>query len=125
MFDFLPKETILEWSKSKEFKNDKIYMKKKLNFVLGREENKKRFSTGYQLSLLFPYCFQKASFRQSLKVVIEWINPFQNKPWFTCLQYKSFENTVGKGEIACKNQFLLLPQCFLPIWRTFCHFHQI
>ena len=29
------------------------------------------------------------------------INPFQNKSWFfTCLQYKSFENTVGKGEIA-------------------------
>ena len=28
------------------------------------------------------------------------INPFQNKPWFLWLQYKSFENTVGKGEIA-------------------------
>ena len=24
-----------------------------------------------------------------------------------CLQYKSFENTVGKGEIACNKQFLL------------------
>ena len=42
-----------------------------------------------------------------------------------CLQYKSFENTEGKGEIACNEQFLLFPQCFLPIWRTFCHFHQI
>ena len=29
-----------------------------------------------------------------------------------CLQYKSFENTVGKGEIACKEQFLLFLQCF-------------
>ena len=28
---------------------------------------------------------------------------------FTCLQYKSFENTVGKGEIARKEQFLLFP----------------
>ena len=34
---------------------------------------------------------------------------------FMCLQYKSFENTAGKGEIAHNEQFLLLPQCFLPI----------
>ena len=26
-----------------------------------------------------------------------------------------FENTVGKGEIARNEQFLLFPQCFLPI----------
>ena len=32
---------------------------------------------------------------------------------FTCLQYKPFENTVGKGDIACNKQFLLFPQCFL------------
>ena len=31
---------------------------------------------------------------------------------FTRLQYKSFKNTVGKGEIALKEQFLLFPQCF-------------
>ena len=42
-----------------------------------------------------------------------------------CLQSKSFENTEGKGEIARNEQFLLFPQCFLPVWRTFCHFHQI
>ena len=28
---------------------------------------------------------------------------------FMCLQYKSFENTVGKGEIAPNEQFLLFP----------------
>ena len=31
------------------------------------------------------------------------INPFPNKPWFLqfkCLLYKSFENTIGKREIA-------------------------
>ena len=44
---------------------------------------------------------------------------------FTCLQYKSFENTVGKGEIAHNKKFLLFPHCFLPVWRTFCHFHQM
>ena len=38
---------------------------------------------------------------------------------FTCLLYKSFENTVGKGEIAHNEQFFLFPQCFLPICRTF------
>ena len=29
------------------------------------------------------------------------------------LQHKSFEKTVGKGEIARNEQFLLFPQCFL------------
>ena len=28
-------------------------------------------------------------------------------------QLTSFENIVGKGEIACYEQFLLVPQCFL------------
>ena len=37
---------------------------------------------------------------------------------FMCLHYKSSENTVRKGEIARREQFLLFPQCFLPIWRT-------
>ena len=31
----------------------------------------------------------------------------------TCLLYMPFENTVGKGEIARNEQFLLFPQCFL------------
>ena len=34
---------------------------------------------------------------------------------FTCLQYKSFENTVGKGEIARNEQFLPFPHCFLTV----------
>ena len=42
---------------------------------------------------------------------------------FTCLQYKSFEITVGKGEIACNEQFLLFPQHSLPFWRPLCIFH--
>ena len=39
--------------------------------------------------------------------------------FFMCLQYMSFENTAGNEEIAHNEQFLLFPQCFLPIWRTF------
>ena len=51
------------------------------------------------------------------------LNPFPKQALvFTCLQYKCFENTVGRGEIARNEQFLLFPQCFLPEWRAFCHF---
>ena len=38
---------------------------------------------------------------------------------------RPFENTVRKGEIACYEKFLLFPQCFLPVWITFCYFRQI
>ena len=38
---------------------------------------------------------------------------------FTCLQDWSFENTAGKGEIACNEQFLLFRQCFLPVLENF------
>ena len=34
---------------------------------------------------------------------------------FTCLQYKPFENSVGKGEIARHEQFHLFSQGFLPM----------
>ena len=51
---------------------------------------------------------------------------------FTCLQYKSFENNVGKGEIdggkdeiAPNKHFFLFPQCFLPVLITFHHFNKI
>ena len=50
-------------------------------------------------------------------------NPFPKKPWvFTCLQYNCFENTVGKGEIAHNEHFLLFPECFQPVRETFCYF---
>ena len=44
---------------------------------------------------------------------------------FMRLQYKPFENTVEKGEIARNKQFLRFLQRFLHIWRNFSHFHQI
>ena len=49
----------------------------------------------------------------------------QTSPFYMLLLYKSFENTVGKGEIARNEQFLLFLQCFLPSWKTFSHFHQL
>ena len=35
--------------------------------------------------------------------------------FYVSAEYKSFENTVGKGEIARNEQFLPFPQCFLPV----------
>ena len=40
--------------------------------------------------------------------------PQENKkmPYFDALKIYSVENIVGKGEIACYEQFLLFLQCF-------------
>ena len=59
--------------------------------------------------------------KTDIGIVMIGLNLSQTSPGF----HKSFENTVGKGEVARNEQFLLFPQCFLPIWRTFCHFYQI
>ena len=49
-------------------------------------------------------------------VVTFYVNPFQNKPWFLLVCSKRLlKNTVGKGEIAHNEQFLLFSQCFLPV----------
>ena len=54
------------------------------------------------------------------------ISPFSKQALvFTCVLYKSLENTVRQGEIAHNEQFLLFPQCFLPFQKTVCHFQQI
>ena len=50
------------------------------------------------------------------------IQPFPKQALvFKCLQNEAFEIAVAKGEIARNKQFLLFPQCFLPVLRTFCH----
>ena len=84
---------------------------------------------GYQHFLLFPQCFQKASFSGSLKVVIvlETVNSLPNGKilhWskhaddkFKVAKIMIFvldrvENIVGKGENAGYQHFLLFPQCF-------------
>ena len=42
-------------------------------------------------------------------LLLQGINPFLNKPWFLCVCSKSLLKTLGKGEIACYEQFLLFP----------------
>ena len=72
--------------------------------------------------VLFSFCIVYMQCPLTLKSVDQ---PFPKQALvFMCLQYKSFENTVGKGDIAQNEQCLLFPQCFLPFWRTFCYSHQ-
>ena len=82
------------------------------------------FSTLFQLycsSQCTYSCFHGVSYTCILHSCFPTLTLSQTSPGF----YESFENTVGKGEIACNKQFLLFPQCFLSFWKTFCHFHQI
>ena len=70
----LPNDKIVHLSLLKAFAGDKINLTEKLKFVLGKVENivGKGENVGYQHFLLFPQCFQMASFTESLKVRIVW-----------------------------------------------------
>ena len=119
MVNPLPNDKILDWSKLKAFADDKINVSENLKFVLGRVENivGKGENDGYQHFLFFPTMFSKRFFPRVVKSrdrVVKSYSFSKQALVFTCLQHKSFENTAGKGEIACNEQFLLYPQCFLP-----------
>ena len=65
--------------------------------------------------------FSQSYHRQ--KTVFELHFPFPKQAVvFTCLQYKSFENTAGKGEIASNEQFLLFPTVFSTLLENFLPF---
>ena len=49
-------------------------------------------------------------------------NLFPNKPWFLRVCCTNLENTVGKGEIARNEQFLLFPPCFSTLLENFLPF---
>ena len=82
---------------------------------IGRDRTSDLFSS--------PVCYQLRFWAQRLglgilKATWSWTRKCGNMRFnsfpkhalvFTCLQYKSFENTGGKGEIARKEQFLLFP----------------
>ena len=65
----LPTDKIMDWSKFKAFPDDKIIVNWKLRFALKRLENivGKGENAGHQHFLLFPQCFQKASFQGLFK----------------------------------------------------------
>ena len=64
----------LEWTKFKAFADDKINVTKKQKLFFGWAENivGKGENAAFQHFLLFPQCFQTASFSGSLKVGIVW-----------------------------------------------------
>ena len=72
-FNSLLNDKILDRSKFKAFAEDKITVNQKLKFegnvenIVGKGEN-----AVYQHSIIFPQCFQKASFSGSLKVEVVW-----------------------------------------------------
>ena len=56
----------------------------------------------------------------------ESVNPFPNKPWFLRVCSNSLLKTLWEKEkLLVTSNFSFFPQCFLPFWRIFCHFHQI
>ena len=63
-------------------------MNESLKFVLGRLENAVGIgeNAGYQHFLLFPQCFQKASFLKSLKVDIMWQRVRCKRPFHVMIQ---------------------------------------
>ena len=74
MLNSLPNNKILDCTKFKAFANDKMNVTQRLKFVLEMVETiwEKEKMPGYKHFLLFPQCFQKPSFTESLKVGILW-----------------------------------------------------
>ena len=70
----LPNDKLLDWSKLKAFADNKLNIAEFINSMFDRAENivGKGENVGHQHFLLFPQCFQKASFSRSLKVGIVW-----------------------------------------------------
>ena len=74
LFNSLPYNKFLDWSKLKAFADNKINVIEKLKFVLQRIGNivRKGENAENQHFLLYPQCFQKPSLSGSLKVGIVW-----------------------------------------------------
>ena len=75
MFSKVYLPTVIRYRQNDNFNpvqiDDKINMAQTLNCIFGRVENVQEGEiTGYQNFLLFPQCFQKTSFSESLKVGI-------------------------------------------------------
>ena len=108
----------------------KLSFDKELNwsFIVKKTVWEKEKFASYQHFLLFSYSFQNDFSVGASKVLIKQyrVDPLQSQPRFSCVCSARLLKTLeGKGEIARKEQFLLFPQCFLPVWRTFFYFHQI
>ena len=74
VFNSLPNNKIIDWSKFKAFADDKLITTQKFKFVHARVENivRKGENAGYQHFLLFQQCFQKLFYLEVLKVGTVW-----------------------------------------------------
>ena len=95
----------------------------------------------YEQFLLFPQCVQRTCTADTWKPGLLWVRvnslwmteltifatfkPFPNKPWFLHVCSTSLLKTAWVKKKLLNKQFLFFPQCFLPVWKLFCHFHQI
>ena len=52
-------------------------------------------------------------------------NPFPNKPWFLRVCSTRLLKTLWEKEKLLVRRNFSFSQCFLPVWRNFCHFHPI
>ena len=88
----LQNDTILDRLKLKEFADGTINVTAILKYGLLKVENieGKGENAGKQHFLLFPQCFQKASFSGSLKVVIVWIDPLPDDKILDWSKLKAF-----------------------------------
>ena len=126
-FNPLPDDKFLALSKFKAFADDNFivaqgvqYFFDRVEKTLGKGENARyknfplfQLSNGFFVSviktwdcLVMKYCYFMTFKGSPIPTQRRLLTPLGIKP---------FENTVGKGEIARNEQFLLFPQCFLPV----------
>ena len=96
----LPNDKSLDMTKLQVFADDKSNFVGMMISLFDRVENTvgKGENVGYLHFLLFPQCFLNPSSLGLLKVGIV-CKPFPKQA--LVFTYESFENTLGKGEIAC------------------------
>ena len=122
-------------TKSKDAQMTKFKGTGQQNFCIVGNESicRVQFKTCTQFSLIFwKHCgnrkmlflskivFRKASFARSLIL-------FQTSPGYCLSAVQVFWKHWWGGEekLLVTSNFSFSPLCFLPFWRTFCHFHQI
>ena len=140
-FNPFPNDKILDQTKLKAFADNKLNVTKMTISVFDRVEN---IVGKGEIACTSNFSFSHKVFKrllsqthQKVSLVLEWVNPLKGRlflykplktnshtmtPFDAPVGNKPFENLVGKGKISHNEQFLLFPQCFLPIWVTFCHF---
>ena len=109
-----PNDKILNQSNLKAFADDILNVVQMIICVTDWVENivGKGENAGYQHFLLFPQCFQKASFPVSLKGML---GKDLNVALIVFFVFDTIENILRKGEIADEEHVLFFPQCFLKL----------